>query len=277
VSWDEGFWSVTPAGAEPPSTAGETPPAAGPPESTELGRLALARPWGPLPPGDYRLARQAGELELRSGSAPSDGSSALAFDSPGLVLWASESEPGPVGGPGIFLLWEGAEGVLPRAAVLQRGGGETFRLPAERLLELFGQGARQGRRLGWSIRATDREGRGAALGAVPWFERHLPRAGDPPWLAAALRLEPRRAGDLLRRVATALEKLPLVPARDRDRWRAGALLLRPFGECGAITLEVWRQPEAVRLRLCPPRVEGQSFVESSSDEDSQIDEGADLR
>jgi len=277
VSWDEGFWSVTPAGAEPPPAADVTSPRARPPEPQDLGHLALARSWGPLPPGDYRLARQAGELELRSGPSPPGGSSALAFDSPGLVLWASESEPGPVGGPGIFLLWEGAEGVLPRAAVLQRGGGQVFQLPAERLLELFGQGARVGRRLGWSIRATDRQGRGAALGAVPWFERHLPRAGERPWLAAALRLEPRRAGDLLRRVATALENLPLVPARDRERWQAGALLLRPFGECGAITLEVWRQPESVRLRLCPPRVEGREFVESSSDEDSQIDEGADLR
>lgn len=277
VSWNEGFWLVSPAGVEPPpADAGELP-ATRPADSPELGRLVLARSWGPLPPGDFRLLRSAEGIELVSGASFAPEGLALSFDAPELVLWASESEPGPIGGPGLFLLWEGGEGALPRAAVLQRGDGQIFRLPAERLLDLFGQGARLGRRLGWSIRATDREARSAALGAVPWFERHLPRAGERPWLAAALRLEPRRAGELLRRIAAALEKLPLVPARDRERWQAGALLLRPFGECGPITLEVWRQPDAVRLRLCPPRIAGRSYAESSSDEDVQFDEGPDLR
>lgn len=275
VRWRGALWTVVPEGASPPlELDGGRESADGTPR---LAELWLERAWGPLPPADYRLERRSGELELVSGAVPSGENQVLRFDEEGLVLWATESASGPAGGPGVFLLWEGGEGALPRAAVLQRGEGETYRLPGQQLLEIFGSGPREGRRLGWSIRATDRAARRGGLVAVPWFERTLPRPGSSPWLAAGMRLETRRAGELLRHISAALEKIPLVPAKDRERWKAGALLLRPFGECGPVTLEVWHEPDGARLRLCPPPAPRRPWPELSSDEDALIDDASDLR
>lgn len=275
VRWRGPLWTVEPAAAELPATL--PPDRARDAESPRLAELWLQRAWGPLPPADYRLTRRQGELELVSGALPAGASPLFRFDAEGLVLWSAEAAPGPAGGPGLFLLWEGGEGVVPRAAVLQRGEGETYELPGERLLEIFGVGPKEGRRLGWSIRATDRLARRGALEAVPWFERELPRPGSTPWLAAAMRLETRRAGELLRRIGAALEKIPLVPPKDRERWQAGALLLRPFAECGPATLEVWREPDGTRLRLCPPPEPRRLPSRVSSGEDVPIDDASDLR
>ena len=113
----------------------------------------------------------------------------------------SSTDRGPIGGPGLFLLWEAAEGAIPRVAVLQRGGGRSFKLPGESILELVGAGE-PAYRLGWSVRGTQKSARREALLLVPWFERHLPRPGGRGSLAGAgrsarasgERAHPRAAG-----------------------------------------------------------------------------------
>ena len=167
---------------------------------------------------------------------------------------------------------------MPRVATLQRGGGRAFKLPGESLLELVGK-ADPEMRLGWTARGTDRTAKREAVRIVPWLERHYPMATDRrPWLAAAGRLAPRRATQMLERLAAKLRSVPLVPPAEIARVEAGAVLLKPLSDCSRVTFEVWRNPDGVRVRLCPAGAleqlteqELESEAESSSPGDGKID------
>jgi hypothetical protein len=157
-------------------------------------------------------------------------------------------------------------------------------LPGEQLLELVGK-AEPAVRLGWVARGTDGRARREALRIVPWLERNYPMASDrAPWLAAAGRLAPRRAAGMLERLAARLRSIPLVPASEIARVEAGATLLRPLGDCPRLTFEVWRNPDGVRVRLCPRGAIDELTVaeleesdEASSVEDGEIDESVRFR
>jgi hypothetical protein len=280
VRWEGPLWIVE-SGAVTLATRTNAPETAGGAPALAQARLGVAT--GPVAPGRYRLAREADGIEVRGGSLPARALDpleeqraigALRLDLPELALWVARADRGEEGGPGLFLLWEDADSVLPRAAVLQRGAGRIFRLPGEELLEMVGK-AEPRRRLGWIARGTDRKARGAALRIVPWLERNYPRpeAGSA-WLSAAGRLAPRRAVGMLNRLAERLRAIPLVPPAEIERMEAGALLLKPLSDCPRVTFEVWRDPDGVRVRLCPrgpsddiPSVE----LESSPEEDGEID------
>jgi hypothetical protein len=286
VRWEGALWIVesgVPALGEPPSVA--------PPRGPRLAEARVSRAVGPLEPGNLRLARIGGELEIRGGSdaafpgpaateLENDRSTgALRLDLPDLALWVARADRGPVGGPGLFLLWEEKEAAVPRVAVLQRGGGQMFRLPGEQLLDLLGKGD-PATRLGWTARGTDRKARREALRIVPFLERNYPRPHNgSAWLAAAGRLAPRRAAGMLDRLAAQLRQIPLLPQAEVARVEAGARLLRPLADCPRVTFEVWRNPDALRVRLCPEKVDAidERELESSSGEDASIDENPTIR
>ena len=270
VSWEGPLWVVRTANsqagelqlAEPASAAS---PASATARGPLLAEARLARPTGPVAPGNFQLARHEDGIEIRGGDLPglpgdrstgaageADGEAdTLRLDLPQLALWVATADRGPVGGPGLFLLWEEKESIVPRVATLQRGGGRAFKLPGESLLELVGK-ADPEFRLGWVARGTDSRAKREALRIVPWLERHYPRASDRErWLAAAGRLAPRRAAGMIERLASRLRAIPLIPAAEVARVEAGALLLKPLADCSRLTFEVWRNPDGVRVRLCP--------------------------
>ncbi len=283
VRWHGGLWIVAsglPDGfAWPPP--GGTPSAPGVRPAVEpiaLAQLVLRHGEGPLPAGRYILARGATGLEVRAGVQPPPDAAVSDWSFPGVSFWMSASEPGPVGGPGLFLVWDAAKREVPRVAVLQRGGGQIFRLPGEKLLRLVGQGE-PAFRLGWSVRATQKSAQRESLLLVPWLERNLPRAGGrAPWPSLAGRLVPGAAARTLARLAEDLSQLPILPPAEVERLAAGARLLAPFQECAAIAFEVWREPDGARLRLCaPPSRREAAAEELSSVEDGEIDEEAPIR
>ncbi len=274
VRWQGGLWIVAsglPAGFvwPPPRAAGVERRDA---EPAAIAQLVLRSGIGPMPAGRFVLARGADGLEVRAGELPAGLQAASDASFPGVALWLSATDRGPIGGPGLFLLWDAAEGMIPRVAVLQRGGGRTFTLPGEALLRLVREGE-PAYRLGWSVRATQKSARREGLLLVPWFERHLPRPGGrSAWLGLAGRLVPAASRRTLERLARNLRQLPLVPASEVQRLAAGARLLAPFHDCAAIAFEVWHEPEGVRLRLCSRLPEREPEISSpSSGEDGEID------
>ncbi len=254
VRWQGPLWIVTsgtPFAFEPSTLAArERAPSAG--EPLALAQLRLRHATGPVPAGRFVLARGSDGLEVRSGELPQVVQAASEWSFPGVALWASTTDRGPVGGPGLVLLWEAAEGAIPRVAVLQRGGGRSFRLPGESILAMMGA-AEPASRLGWTVRATQKSARREALLMVPWFERQLPRPGGRgPWLGRAGRLVPAASVRTLDLLVGSLEKLPLLPPGEMQRLVAASRLLAPFQSCGAVAFEVWHDPEGARLRLCTP-------------------------
>jgi hypothetical protein len=223
------------------------------------------------------LARGDDGLEVRSGELPQAVQAASDWSFPGVALWVSSSDRGPIGGPGLFLLWEAAEGAIPRVAVLQRGGGRSFRLPGESILKMVGAGE-PAFRLGWAVRGTEKSARREALLMVPWFERHLPRPGGRgAWLGRAGRLVPAASSRTLELLTRQLEKLPFLPPGEVQRIAAAARLLAPFQGCTAIAFEVWHEPEGARLRLCSQRPGPAAIAQAengdpSSSGDGEIDE-----
>ncbi|MEZ5314275.1 MAG: hypothetical protein R2862_11825, partial [Thermoanaerobaculia bacterium] len=230
VRWQGALWIVE-SGDSP---AWEVDPRRSAAGAERIAEIRLATPVGAVPAGRFELLRGEDGLEVRSsrsGSEPSSslatapGSDALLLDLPELALWVAVADRAPLGGPGLFLLWEEPDALLPRVAVLQRGPGRAFRLPGESLLELVGK-AEPGYRLDWSVRGTDRRARREGLRIVPWLERSYPRpGGQAAWLAAAGRLAPRRAARMLGKLAGELRKFPLTPRREIERAEAAVRLL----------------------------------------------------
>ncbi len=282
VRWQGGLWIV--ASGLPADFSWPLPAAEGAgrdrAEREAIAELVLRRPVGPLSAGRFVLARAADGLEVRAGVLPEIPQPASEWSFPGVSFWVGSTDRGPTGGPGLFLLWDAAEGGIPRVAVLQRGGGRSFKLPGESLLRLVGEGE-PAYRLGWSVRATQRSARRDGLLLVPWFERHLPRPGGrTAWLGWAGRLAPAASGRTLERLARNLARLPLLPAQEVERLALGARLLAPFRDCAAITFEVWHEPEGTRLRLCSQLAGPEAAMEvedPSSGEDGEIDEALSIR
>lgn len=279
VHWEGALWIVESGEAEP--WPGEKVGSADAANIPSLAEARLRRAVGALPAGRLRLARGESGLEVRGGVLPSDGtvatrggakSATLRLDLPDLALWVARADREPVEGPGLFLLWAEQESLIPRVAVMQRGAGQTFRLPGEALFELLGKGGPEFR-LGWSVRGTDSQAQRDALRIVPWLERHFPRAGaGGAWLAAAGRLAPRRAARLLERLAGDLRKFPFAQRLELDRIEAGARLLAPFADCPHLTFEIWREPDGVLALLCPDAEPSVAPSDLSPGEDGEIDE-----
>lgn len=279
VRWQGSLWIVAcglPAGTALPTVAAGAGAETEEPEA--IAHLRLRAAAGPLPAGSYVLARGADGLEVRSGVLPEAAQAASDWTFPGVALWLSSSDRGPVGGPGLLLLWEAAEGAIPRVAVLQRGGGRSYRLPGESILELVG-GGEPAYRLGWSVRGTQKSARRDALLMVPWFERQLPRPGGRgAWLERAGRIVPAASARTLALLVRNLEKLPLIPPAEVQRIAAVAGLLAPFQDCAAIAFEVWHEPEGVRVRLCSQFTGPEAEREApSTSEDGEIDEEPPIR
>lgn len=269
VRWQSSIWIVATA-TEPALEGSARPAAEGVLTEPAIAWLRLSRPAGPVPPGRYRLARGEDGLEFRAGEIPPDLHPASDWSFPGVALWTSSTDRGPVGGPGALLLWEATEGAIPRVAVLQRGGGRAFRLPGESVLELLGAAEPAGR-LGWTVRATQKSARRDALLLVPWFERHLVRPGGRgPWLASAGRLAPAASVRTLGLLLESLRKLPLLPPAEIGRIEAAKRLLSPFQGCAAVSFEVWREPDGARLRLCSRAAE-EGLAEGAAELDEELD------
>jgi hypothetical protein len=83
---------------------------------------------------------------------------------------------------------------------------------------------------------------------------------------------------MLERLAARLRSIPLVPPAEIARVEAGAVLLKPLSDCSRVTFEVWRNPDGVRVRLCPGTAleqlsaeELESGSETSPSGDGEID------
>jgi hypothetical protein len=169
------------------------------------------------------------------------------------AAWLAEAAPGPVGGPWALLLWEGGGTIegFPRAALVARGGGQPFALPGVRIARLAGLDPSReefGDLLG---SAFDPEALAGARAVAPWLLDRLPGpAAEGPWRVFLAGADPARAGAALRRAARHLGRVPVLGEREAARLGRAADLLAPWEGCGELSLEVWRDPEAGRLRIC---------------------------
>jgi hypothetical protein len=251
VTWHGRIWSFETDGASPIRT---------PPEGAGLGEeafaaLQLRRPPDPLPEGLWWLRRDpdgAFVAELGRVPEPLDGGPEGA-DPP--AAWLAEVAPGPVGGPWALLLWEGGGTIegFPRAALVARGGGQPFALPGARIARLAGLDPDREEIDDFASQAFDPEALAGARAAARWLLERLPGPAQAgPWRAFLAGADPGRAGAALRRAARHLGRVPVLGERESARLSRAADLLAPWEGCGELSLEVWRDPDAARLRICRP-------------------------
>ena len=99
--------------------------------------------------------------------------------------------------------------------------------------------------------AFDPEALAGARAVAPWLLDRLPGpAAEGPWRVFLAGADPARAGAALRRAARHLGRVPVLGEREAGRLGRAADLLAPWEGCGELSLEVWRDPEAGRLRIC---------------------------
>jgi len=251
VSWSGTVWSFESYGA----AAVSAPPPAEEEGGEALARLRFRKPPDPLPPGLWRLRQDpAGGVVAELGEVP-DPLDAGPGGADAPAAWLAEAAPGPVGGPWALLLWEGGGSVegFPRAALVARGGGQPWSLPGSRIAKLARLEPRRERVADVVSSAFDPEALAGARGVEPWLLATLPGpAGDAPWRSFAAGADPLRAGAALRRAARHLGRLPVLGEREAARLDRAADLLAPWTGCGDLLVEVWRRPDAARLRICRP-------------------------
>lgn len=263
VAWQDGYWTVR-SGDEPAVPAVAPSPLYPP----SLGILRLEKEVSDFPAGDYLLQRKGEDLELSlaGGAAvpgppvPLDGPDA-GPDAPVLLavagaVWPADAErPLP---PAAMALYDtkgglhlGPLGDLPGVAMLNVPGERRWGLPAKGLAGLLAGNLPSGNAAGWSLVALDDASLARAEALAPRISTLVPPTGDGPGARIVLGvwLQPRPA---LRRVAQfrrGLEKVPLVPRRQVERWQDWETLLAPFGACRQASLVATQSPAAFLLRL----------------------------
>ncbi len=255
VAWRGRVWSLTGAGAVAPPWQPAGTAAADPEAEPVLGLLRFRQLPAPLPAGLWRIRRgvtgemlvETGQIAAEELAGPPDG------DPP--AAWLAETSLGPISGPSALLLWESGGPIegFPRALLLEGGPARPYQLPGAGIARLAGLEPGRRRAAGVERVAFDPASLAGAAGAEGWLLELLPGpAGGGPWRSFAAGADPVRTRAALDRAARHLERVPVLGEREGRRLRRAADLLAPWAGCGDLTLEVWRDPDAARLRLCRP-------------------------
>ncbi|MEA2601893.1 MAG: hypothetical protein QOF89_2885 [Acidobacteriota bacterium] len=264
VSWQDGLWMVR-SGRE--AKIPEGGPGAGGAAPASLGLLHLAQEISDLPAGDYRLARQGGDLEvtLVGGDGAPDPQVMPAgpvedVDAPVLLVVAGPAwpaaEPRPLP-PAALALFDVQGGLklgpleLPGAAVFNPPGGKRWGLPSRGLAGLLTDSLPRGNSAGWEVVALDTTSLARAQALAPGISALVPpdASGSEGRLVLGAWLRPRPAHRLVTQMRKGLEKVPLVDRRQVQRWRDWETLLGPFSSCDQASLAATRSPSSFRLRL----------------------------
>jgi len=277
VTWREGMWTVT-SGDDPPVFAAETPAApAGPPVAASLGLFRLNKDVSEFPTGDYLVRRQEHDLEVtleRSGAV--EAPDLPAGDTPVLLAvagpsWpAAEPKPLPAAAFAIFDIGEegslsggkgraafGPLGTLPGMAVFHPPGGRRWEIPTQGIAGLLTGSLPKGNAAGWQIVAMDEESLASAQALAPRLSALTSpesgtlagSSGKAGRLVIGLWARPAPAVRLVSRVRKFFEKVPLVEARQVQRWRDWETLLKPLAPCERIALAATQGPPSFRLRF----------------------------
>jgi hypothetical protein len=259
VAWRDGYWTVR-SGDEPTVPASASSPLYPP----NLGVLHLGKDVSDFPAGDYILQRKGEDLELGlAGSAPVpeppvslDGADAPVLLAVAGTAWPADAEkPLP---PTAMALYDtqgglhlGPLGDMPGVAMLNVPGEKRWGLPTKGLAGILTDNLPSGNAAGWGIVALDDESFQRAEALASRISTLVPPTGDGPGARMVLGvwLKPRPA---LRRVSQfrqALQKVPLIPRRQVERWQDWETLLAPLGACREASLVATQSPSAFLLRL----------------------------
>jgi hypothetical protein len=274
VSWHGNVWTVTSGVVPKPKLKPGTVP-----EGPVLAWLRLGQQAGPAVAGRYRLALQAGVLELSSERASDrlHGLEDASLDSSALfLLLLSGRSPEQEAGAralAFFAAESGGSTDLPRAASLSTPGIRPFRLPGQQLLKLGGLSPRRGEREGWRIEAIDRTCLQGARDLAPHMSSLLGDTHDEA-LAWGLWLDLAGGAEEVARIARVLEQVPsaLIPDAEIRRWKDAGRVLAPLNRrYSKVTVTVRAESQALRLRLVPRKDIGESAqrVEVATESDSR--------
>jgi hypothetical protein len=259
VAWRDGYWTVR-SGDEPTVPASASSPLYSP----SLGILHLGKDVSDFPAGDYVLQRKGEDLDLGLAGSPPvpdppislDGADAPVMLALAGTAWPADAEkPLP---PTAMALYDtqgglhlGPLGDLPGVAMFNVPGEKRWGLPAKGLAGILTDNLPSGNAAGWSVVALDGESYRRAEVLASQISTLVPPSGDGPGARVVLGvwLKPRPA---LRRVSQfrqALQKIPLIPRKQVERWRDWETLLAPIGACREASLVATQSPSAFLLRL----------------------------
>jgi hypothetical protein len=275
VAWREGMWTVS-SGDAPDFAAGASAPAAtGSADKFPevLGLFRLNKEAGELPAGDYLLRRQGADLEVtldRPGAAqapdfPADATPIL-LSVAGPSWPEAATKPLPAAAFALFDTGEGEEvgrvavsslGGVPGCAVFHPPGGKRWEVPTQGLAGLLTGGLPKGNAAGWQIVAVDASSLAHAQALAPHLSALMSpdsgllvgTPGNTGRLVMGLWARPAEAVRVVARVRKFFEKIPIVEARQVQRWRDWETLLRPLAPCERIALAATQSPPSFRLRF----------------------------
>ncbi|MEM8963955.1 MAG: hypothetical protein AAGD38_20895 [Acidobacteriota bacterium] len=253
VRWEGNVWSVR-SGIEP---SDESAASALEPTTPVYALIDLRQSVHPLPAARILLSpREGGGLTLGTENQVPDElwQRAAAMSSPDLALLLLEGSD-PVldtspRGLAVFLPADDGAWELPSAASLTMPGAKPWELPGENLIRI-GRDIDTVPHAGWTLRAFDGSSLVAARELTDALVPLTDQMVDDPLVWASWReLEPSLVE--IRRIARMLEQVPLVPARDVERWRDAARVLAPLAaDHERLMAVVAAEPRALRLELIP--------------------------
>lgn len=260
VAWRDGYWTVR-SGDEPTVPASASSPLYSP----SLGILHLGKDVSDFPAGDYVLQRKGEEdLELGLAGSPPVPDPPVSLDSAGAPVllavagtaWPADAEkPLP---PTAMVLYDtqgglrlGPLGSLPGVAMFNVPGEKRWGLPVKGLAGILTDNLPGGNAAGWSIVALDGESLRRAEALAAGISTLVPPSGDGPGARMVLGvwLKPRPALRRISQFRQALQKVPLVPRKQVERWQDWETLLAPVGACREASLVATQSPSAFLLRL----------------------------
>ena len=250
VEWRGSTWLATQGNA---ALTGEPNVPELPPTHALLG---LEEPYGPVPMGLYRLDVTDRGWRLASIDAPperSTGSWATVKLPPSLALVAAatSSKSEAVTTTRVLAMPAGTDDVgeqLTRSVVAQRGGGERWRLPTERLLSGLGFEVREAAIGEWSAVAFDDGALREVTGQLPQISGLIDAVEDSP-LVLGLWLDVAAARRALEGLVRAIESLPLPVADQVRQWTVAAKALSCLESEGSLRLQITGSPPRLEARF----------------------------
>ncbi len=266
VSWQDGVWTVRDEDSRPlPNpNPGRTETEGPVPVASSLAVLAMHAAVDPFPAGTYRLARVDGSIEIVSSTTlpPASWQAAGAVPPDNLVLMMMAGARPALAAPAralAFFAHDRGSRDLPRAAAFNQaiaGDLDQWEVPGEDLAKLAGA-LRQVEHGPWRIAALGGASLTSALAVAPRLSSVAGLdAVAADGLAWALWANLPQTLREVERLAAMLDDLPLIRAKERERWHDATAVLRPVAaRFEGLTVAISDQPRALKLRLeaQPPR------------------------
>ncbi len=252
VQWLEGTWIAVQGDVElgEPRSVSEMPPS--------HALLSLEEPYGPVPEGLYRLDIAQQGWRISSVEAPQKeiGSWATAKLPPSLALVAAatSSTSPPVTTTRVLALPEGIETVGERvthAVVAQRGRGERWQLPTERLLSGLGFEIAETVQGEWTAAAFDSVSLREVTDQLANISALVDAVEAPP-LVLGLWLDVASAQTALEGLVGAIEALPIPRSEQVRRWIVAARALSCLGSEGTLRIEIAGSPPRLEAEYRGP-------------------------